>query len=37
MGAVGLRLVAVYRDEERRLRHLLEPRLSGFRLDERRR
>ncbi len=35
--AVGLRFVTVYRDEERRLRYLLAPRLSGSRLDERRR
>ncbi|MEW6245833.1 MAG: PilZ domain-containing protein [Nitrospirota bacterium] len=34
--AVGLRFVTVCRDEERRLRHLLEPRLSGSRFDERR-
>jgi hypothetical protein len=35
--AIGLRFVTVYRDEERRLRQLLEPQLSGSRLDERQR
>jgi hypothetical protein len=35
--AVGLRFVTVHREEELRLRQILEPRLSGSRLEERRR